>query len=217
MTVNTDLIVLHVTKYAEKSLVVHTLSEEYGRRGFLVRSVGKKFPMSYFLPLNVLEAEITENPKSDLYSVKSLSVKHPLVSLRSNHYKNAITLFISEVLYRVVRDGTKEAGMFEWCEKEILLLDALETDFSNFHIRFLTELCSVLGFSPQGSDLEPFLGELTPLVEGFLNSSFEEAMLIPLSGTVRSDIAERLLKYIEYHCESTVNIKSLKVLHEVLQ
>lgn len=193
-----------------------------------MRGIGGKFPASYFLPLNVLEAVIAENPKSSLYSVKSLSVKHPLVDLRENLYKNTITLFLSEVLYRVVKDGTKEPGLYEWCEREILLLNALKADFSNFHIRFLVELCGILGFSPSLSDLEPFLGDLAPsaagssrdlatLAEGFLGTTFEQAMLVPLTGTSRSALAEKLLKYIEFHCESAVSVKSLKILHDLLK
>jgi hypothetical protein len=56
-----ELIVLSTTKVGEKALVVHTLSREWGRRGFLVHS-GAKAGMSRFLPLNILEAEVVENP-----------------------------------------------------------------------------------------------------------------------------------------------------------
>ncbi len=217
MTVNTDLIVLHTTKFAENALVVHTYGEEYGRRSFLARGIGKRFPASYFLPLNVLEAYITVNPKSSLYSVKSLGVKHPLLGLRNSILKSSISLFVSEVLYRVIKDGDKEPGLFEWLEKDILLLDAVQTDFSNFHIKFLTDFCRILGFSPATQDLEPFTRELTPLADSILSSSFEEAMLVPMSGDSRNALAERILKYIEFHCESEVNIRSLRVLHEIFR
>ncbi len=217
MTVNTDLIILHTTKFAENSLVIHTYGEEYGRRGFLARGIGKRFPASYFLPLNVLEADITVNPKSNLYTVKSLSVKHPLLGLRNSLYKNSISLFISEVLYRVIRDGAKEPDLFAWLEKNILLLDAVQDDFSNFHIKFLTDFCGILGFSPSERDLEPFTGEHTPIAISIARSTFEEAMLVRMSGETRSQIAERILKYIQFHTESEVNIRSLKVLHELLR
>ena len=62
MEENTDLIVLHTTKYGENAVVVHTLSRRYGRRGFLVRGLGKKPVMSLLQPLNLLEADVTELP-----------------------------------------------------------------------------------------------------------------------------------------------------------
>ena len=212
---NTGLIVLHTTKFGENSLVVHTLSREYGRRSFLVRGVGKKASMSLFLPLNILEADIQESNKSDLFTARNIVSRHPLLGIRNNIFKNSMTMFLSEALYRVVKDGAAEQGLFEWCEKNILLLDSIQTDFSNFHIRFLLELTVALGFSPEAKDLAPFVGEHYPVTERFMTLSFAESMLIPLNGTVRNEIAEEILRYIEFHSESAVNVNSLKVLREL--
>ena len=215
MTQNTELIVLHTTKFGENSLVVHTLSKDYGRRSFLVKGAGKKSMMSLFLPLNVLEADILETNKSTLFTARHLTAKLPLLGIRNNMFKNSMTMFMSEVLYRVVKDGAYEQGLFEWCEKDILLLDAIQTDFSNFHIRFLLELTVALGFSPESQDLMPFVGEHYPVVEKFMTLPFADSMLIPLNGAARNEIAEEILRYIEYHTESSVNVNSLKVLREL--
>ncbi|MBQ8049195.1 MAG: recombination protein O N-terminal domain-containing protein [Bacteroidales bacterium] len=215
MTQNTELIVLHTTKFGENSLVVHTLSREYGRRSFLVKGAGKKSTMSLFLPLNMLEADIIETNKSTLFTARNLIARHPLLGIRSNMFKNSMTMFMSEVLYRVVKDGASEQGLFEWCERNILMLDAIQTDFSNFHIRFLLELAVALGFSPEAQDLMPFVGDHYPVVEKFMSLPFAESMLIPLNGQVRNEIAEEILRYIEFHTESAVNVNSLKVLREL--
>ena len=215
MVKDTELIVLHTTRYGENSLVVHTLSKEYGRRSFIIKGVGKKSVMSLFLPLNVLEASVTESSKSSLYTMRNPVAKHPLLGIRNSLYKNSMTMFMSEVLYRVIKDGTNEHGLFEWCEKNILLLDAITDDFSNFHLRFLLELAMVLGFSPSLQDLQPFVGSHYPVVEQFMTKSFVESMMIPLSGQVRNEIAEEILRYIEFHSESAINVNSLKVLREL--
>ncbi len=167
------------------------------------------------MPLNILEGEIIETSKSSLYTVRGLSVRHPLLGIRNNLFKNSMTMFISEVLYRVVKDGTMEQGLYEWAEKNILLLDAMDTDFSNFHLRFLLELAVTLGFSPSANDLMPFVGDNYPLVEKFLILPFADSMLIPLNGPSRNDLADQLLRYLEYHTESTLSINSLKVLREL--
>ena len=214
MTTGTELIVLHTTKFGENSIVVHTLSRDYGRRSFLVRGAGKKV-LSLLLPLNILEAEITESPKSTLYTARNLTSRHPLLGIRNNIYKNTMTMFLSEVIYRTIKEGAQEHGLFEWCRGQILLLSAMESDFSNFHIRFLLELSVALGFSPETSDLMPFVEENYTTVSEFMTSSFAESMLIPLSGPVRNKICEDVLRYIEYHSESTLTINSLKVLREL--
>jgi DNA repair protein RecO (recombination protein O) len=209
-----ELIVLHTTKFGENSIVVHTLSREYGRRSFLVRGVGKK-TMSLFLPLNIIEAEIQESSKSTLYTAKGLSSACSLMGIRNSILKNSMTMFISEVLYRAIKDGTSEPGLYEWCRKNIMLLDAIQSDFSNFHIRFLLELAVELGFRPEAGDLMPFVGDHYPIVERFMKESFAESMLIPLSGSIRNELSEEILRYIEFHTESAVNVNSLKVLHEL--
>ena len=209
-----ELIVLHTTKFGENSIVVHTLSREYGRRSFLVRGVGKK-TMSLFLPLNIIEAEVQESSKSTLYTAKGLVSACSLMGIRNSILKNSMTMFISEVLYRAVKDGASEPGLYDWCKKNIMLLDAVQSDFSNFHIRFLLELAVALGFRPQVSDLMPFVGDHYPIVESFMQMPFAESMLIPLSGAVSNEIAEEILRYIEFHTESALNINSLKVLREL--
>ncbi len=211
----TELIVLHTTKFGENSLVVHSLSKEYGRRGFLVRGVGKKSVMSLFQPLSILEADIIESSKSNLYTAKNISLKHHLPGIRENMFKNSMTMFMAEVLYRAIKDGANEEGLYEWCEKNILLLDSIQSDFSNFHIRFLLEFSIALGFSPEAMDIMPFTGTHFPIVERFMKESFAGSMLIPLSGPVRNEIAEGILRYIEFHTDSALNINSLKVLREL--
>ena len=210
----TGLIVLHTTKFGENSLVIHTLSRDYGRRSFLVRGAGKK-TMSLFLPLNILEADIVESSRSTLYTARNLVLKYPLMGIRSDMFKNSMTMFMSEVLYRAVKDGTNEDGLYDWFEKIILLLDAMQSDFSNFHLRFLLELSIAMGFSPESRDLRPFVGDHYPTVEKFMQSDFATSMLIPLNGSTRNEIADSILRYLEFHTDSSLNINSLRVLREL--
>lgn len=264
MTASTELIILNTTKFRENQLVLHTLSRVHGRRSFLVR-VGKQASMALFLPLNLLEGDVTENPKSTLWTVRNLSALHPLNGIRGNLHKNTMTLFMSEVLFRALREGAVEEGLFDWCRKTILTLDAMESDFSNYPIRFLLELAAALGFSPTFESVAPFVGSgltghiasqapgsagyvpgmasQTPGMAGyaprpagnapgyapdapgsfnhlrtlqaFLSATFSESMLIPLSGADRNAIAEELVRYLEFHTELPLNIRSLKVLREL--
>jgi len=214
MIENIEAIVLGYTKFGENSVVVHTLSEEYGRRGFLVR-IGKKAGMALLLPMNILEMDIVPNPKSTLWSARNLTARDPLNGIRGNLYKNTMSLFLSEVLLRTVRDGQAEDGLYPWCTRSILTLDTLEADFSNFHIRFLLELAGALGFRPSLEDIAPFAEKHLAQLKPFLTSTFTESMLIPLRGEERNALCEDLLRYLEYHTESSIRVHSLAVLREV--
>ena len=124
---------------------------------------------------------------------------------------------MSEVLYRTVREGAREEGLFEWCERSVLTLDALQGDFANYHLRFLLELAAALGFSPSWEDLAPFAGEHLANVRELLRADFGASLLVPLSGEVRNEIAELLLRYLSFHSESRIEARSLRVLRELFR
>lgn len=214
MTENTELIVLNFTKFQENSIILHTLSRDYGRRSFFVR-IGKQTNMAMFLPLNIIEADILPNPRTELWKAMNFSARYPLIGIRNNLYKNSMTMFMSEVLFKVLRDGAMEDGLYSWCIRQILLLDALDSDFSNFHIRFLLELAVNLGFSPTWEDIKPFAGDEAEEIKAFMTSPFEESMLIKIKGETRNKLCEHILSYLEFHTESSINIKSLAVLREL--
>ena len=214
MTTNARLIILNYTKIKDSAIVVHTLSREWGRRSFIVH-LGKNASLAMFQPLGIVEADITENTRSELWRAARFTQAWPLVSLRTNLYKNAIVLFMSEVLYRGVREGTAEEDLYGWCERSILTLDALEKDFSNFHLRWLLELAAEMGFAPSAEGLAPFAGKRLRDVQALLDASFEEAMLLPLSGERRSELCEVFLRYLSHHTESALDIRSLRVLREL--
>lgn len=216
MVHHTQLIILNTTKVGERSLVLHALSPDWGRRSFIA-SVPRGGRMALFQPLGLLDAEVTENPRSDLWRVHGLSARHPLSGIRTSPAKNAMGLFMSEVLYRTIRDGAREEGLFEWCERAVLTLDALPGDYANYHLRFLLELAVALGFAPSAEDLAPFAGEHLEPVCALLQSDFSACMLVPLSGETRSAIAESLLRYLSFHTESQIQVRSLQVLRELFR
>lgn len=209
-----ELIVLSTTPVGENALVVHTLSREWGRRGFLVPSA-RKAGMARFLPLNILEAQVVENPKSELWSLRNITPRDALSGIRDNIHKNTMSLFLAEVLLRTLKEGTCEEGLFEWCVGSILTLNALEADFYNYHIRFLVDFAGALGFRPTLQDVAPFAGEQLERLRPFVEGRFEECMLLPLSGENRNALCEALLKYLSYHTDSNIHVRSLQVLREL--
>lgn len=214
MVFHSELIVLNFTKIKDNSLVLHCLTPQWGRKGF-VATVPKGHGTAFFQPLSILDAEVLENPHSDLWKARGISAKYSLNGIRSSIPKNCMTMFMSEVLYRTVHDGDTEDGLYEWCRKAILTLDALDRNYSNYHLRFLLEFAAALGFSPSAEDLAPFGGERKEEISALVSSDFASCMLLPFSGAARSEIAEKLLKYLEFHTGERINVRSLAVLREL--
>lgn len=210
----TELLVMGFTKVGDNALVVQTLSRDWGRRGFLVRSA-RKTGTTLFLPLNIIEAEIVENPKSELWTLKDIGLKEGLQGCRGDLRKNTMTLFLSEVLLRTVREGAVEDGLYEWCVGSVLTLNALEDNCANFPVRFLLELSGALGFRPSFDDIAPFAEEHLEAMKSILDVPFAQAMLLPLNGATRNKLCEDLLRYLSYHTDTNIQVKSLAVLRDL--
>lgn len=208
-----ELIVLNTTKVGEKSVVLHTLGRGWGRRSLItgIRSAS----MAMFLPLSIIDGEVSTSTKTDLWRIRNISPACPLNGIRSSAHKNSIAMFVSEVLYRTVREASADESLYDWCRRSILLLDGLDGDFSNFHLRFLLELAVALGFSPGSEDIVPFAEGHEQEIRTMLASDFPEAMLQPLNGKARGEIAEALVKYIGYHADIRLSVRSLEVLKEL--
>ena len=213
MSEEDEIIVLHYTVCGDNTLVLHVLSRNDGRCALLVRGAGKN--ISFFQPLNILECMVSANPKSSLSAASKFHSRKALNGLRSSYGKGAISMFLAEVLYRSIREGMKDDGLYDWCIQEILLLDSLEGDFANFHIRFLLDYAAASGFGADYDKLLPFMEEDAADIAKFLRCSWAEAMFIPLKGGQRSTICRKLIRYLEFHLEVPLNIRSLSVLGEL--
>lgn len=209
------IIVLHTTDFSEKSVVLHCLSEHYGRRSFLVRNASRC--TAFFQPLNVLDCVVAENPKSTLHTASDFASVFTLSGIRSSFGKNSISLFMAEVLYRGLHEDNTEPGLFDWCVSEIQLLNELGADYANFHLRFLLDFASALGFRPSYEDILPFADTSAQALQAIMEAPATESMLIPLSGSTRNDICSKVLKYLEYHLDRPLRIRSLSVLAELLR
>lgn len=129
--------------------------------------------------------------------------------------KNAISMFLAEVLYKTLQEDAEDLSLFDWCHAQICLLDAMEEDFANFHLRFLLDYCSALGFAPTRESLLPFTEDLTMPAHSMLSRTLSQAMLLPMNGKERVQLCQRLLRYLSFHLERAVNVRSLDVLSEL--
>ena len=115
MTYSTELIVLNHTKFGENSVVLHTLSRAYGRRSFLVRT-GSKAGMALFLPLNLLEAVISENPRATLWHARSLTCTGPSATgpIRTDCSTGASALSLRWTPWRAISATTPSVSCWNW-------------------------------------------------------------------------------------------------------
>lgn len=216
------MILLHTTKYGDSSLILHGFTSDRGRKSFMVRGLGKKKGASstaLLHPLSILEVELRPGADYSIAQLKDYSAKYPLHSLRSSIVKNTIAIYISELLYRTLRDSESDPSLYEFLEGAILTLNGLETGIANFHIWFTIKYISILGFMPDSSSLalfdqfEPWQKEL---LSRYLTLELEDCLKISLKREKRNEFIESLVQFLEQCLGQRINIKSLNVLHQIL-
>jgi len=213
------LIVLHLTKYADSSLVLHTVDSQYGRRSLLVRGVRKnRGALAAFHNLSLLDAVSAASPKSSLSYLREWEPSATLHGIRGDRIKGAVAMFISEVLYRSLTNEQTDPQLFDWLWEMAQKLDAEEGSVANFPLWFLVSYAGRMGFLP-GDPIEP-PGLFNPFESDLLfrvvRSSYSETMAIPLSADRRQAFSRQMLQYLSYHLGATIDAKSLDVLHAVL-
>jgi DNA repair protein RecO (recombination protein O) len=238
LTQTSRIIVLHLTKYGDSSLVVHTIDSVRGRCSYMLRGAGrsKHVTVGALHNLAVLDIVSVESPKSSMAYLKEYEPAIPLTSLRSDIVKSSIALFISELLYRTIVEQNSDDRLFAWLCDAIARLDALgQGATANFHLWFLAGLCTVLGFGPsQSGDFDgseylqsakltgdrpatsdPSRGDNLTLLRELTAKPFAEAMAIPLNGARRRDFCDSMIRYISYHLGINLHLRSLDVLHDL--
>lgn len=232
-------IVLHSIPYNDKYSIIYMYTEAFGRASYLVaRNRGKKSTVSkaLFMPLSVLEMEVEHLNKRDLHRIKETKICYPLTALFCNPVKNVLALFLSEVLFRVVKDTEPDARLFGFLYESIQMLEYSEEGVANFHLVFLLRLLYYLGIYPnadshnQGYYFDMLNGvfiDSIPMHRYYLNReeslvfarllkiSFENMSLFTFSRKDRVRIIERILEYYRLHLPEFPEIKSFSVLQSL--
>ena len=155
MLQKTKGIVLHTLKYNDTSIIVDIYTELSGRASFLVavpRSRKAAVKSVLFQPLSFIEFEADYRPNATLYRVKEAKSFYPFSSIPYDPYKSAMALFLSEFLYRAIREEAENRPLFAYLQHSIIWLDECREGFSNFHLVFLMRLSRFLGLYPNLED-----------------------------------------------------------------
>lgn len=216
------MIVLHTTKYGDTSLIVHGYTLEHGRESFLLRGAAsgkcRHHPTALLHPLSLLEITASENPSGNLRYLKEFTPEFKLDTIRSNMSKVSIAVFISEFLYKCLRESTPDPEMYRFITESIIRLESYQGSCSNFHLWFLIRFAEISGFPPISgfeNEYDPFNSEQKQILETIGRISCEEAMSVPMTGSLRGELSMTLVGYIGFHLGININILSAGVLHEI--
>lgn len=237
MVVATKAIVFSALKYSEADLIVTCFTEEEGIKSYILRGVFKSkksaVRVSYFQPLMLLDLVANHKNKGTLEYIKDVKVSYPFKTLHINILKMGVVMFVAEMLKSCIKEEEKNENLFSFIEESIIWLDEAE-EFSNFHISFLLQLTTYLGFSPDTTSKEaPFFnllegyfetietsnysisGSSTEVLKQFLNKNLQQTSTIKLSKNERAATLDLIIKYYQLHIQGFYIPKSLAVLGQL--
>ncbi len=238
MLSKTKAVVLHSTKYSDNSTIVTMYTEMYGRTSFMVRGINNKrspTKAAFFQPLSIVDLDLFFHPSKEIHSIKDIRIELPLTGIPFDPVKNAIALFISELLFRSIKHSTPDESLFLFLCQSIEVLDCTHDVPANFHLIFMLRLTRFLGFEPQ---LNVDNGKYFDLINGeFLASKPLHAHYIAneqginlckvaeidyftmdaltLSRVQRTEVLKTLIEYYRLHISGFHGLNSLDVLQRI--
>jgi len=233
-------IVLHAVRYSDSSWVVTVFTEQFGRESYMVYGVNKKksvFRAAFLQPFTLIEMNVSHVPGKEIQQIKDTQLLLPLNDIALNPVKNAIALFLSELLFKTLKVSEPDDMLFKFLENSIQLLEHSNAGVANFHLLFLVKLTRYLGFEPSCEfndngvfDLQNgvFATERPPHVhylsnadsrflESILRCSFIEMNTLKCDRVLRNRMIDHLLIYYRLHVPDFNGMQSLDVLHELFE
>jgi DNA repair protein RecO (recombination protein O) len=237
-------LVLRTVKYGETSLIITILTELFGVQSYLVNGVrastkkgsGKA---NLFQPSAILDLIVYYNELRNLQRIKEFKWHHLYQHIFSDIKKNAVALFMVELLSKCLKQPEANEELFQFAEDAFLHLDkSTETVTANFPLFFALHLAVFFGFriDDQYSEKNSFLDlregtfvNERPLHPHFLEDKQAEVTSqllrvmqpweleeIKLNHDFRRNLLFAYEAYYAFHIQDFGSMKTLPVLKEIL-
>lgn len=225
MLLKTQGIILRFVRYKESSVIATIYTLEKGIISVIannVRSKTAKGKIALFQPLSLVNLVIYFNDAKNISRISEITSYHPLHNLRQDPIKASISIFITELLNKCLKEEDGSPPFYNFIQNSIIHLDEQEKEIENFHLFFLVRLSLFLGFKPHSTD--DFVRQISNAsfyvdpenlkqLDALLKGGYETALL--LTSSLRNTLLEDMVEYYQYHIHIG-KFKSIEILRELL-
>lgn len=231
MIESTKGICLHYYKYSESSVIAKIFTEKFGLQSYVmkgVRNKKSKNKLNLLYPLNPVLLEVTNNKKREVQYVKEINRVGNLSNINLDMNKRFISMFVSEVLMKVLVESEKEDSIFSFICETVNTIENSDILSKNFSLLFLLQLSSYLGFFPSSENSDKNLFDLEngcfTNQSAYYNISGEnkeyfKSLLVNKEVTIpyinRKELLKSLQKYYSLHHYNIENLKSYEVIESL--
>ncbi len=240
MLQHTRGIVFRSVKYGETSLISKVYTEQFGIQSYIIkgaRSGKSKTKAALLQPLSLLDMQVYHRENKNINHLKEINPAVIFTSIPFDVLKSSVGIFIIEILLQTIKEEEKNPTLFNFLFDTIKELDNQKDSVKDFHLLFLIRLSKLLGFFPSGSfsdrnnyfDLQEgiftssppphplFLsGDSALVFSELIQSAVTGKKNSNLSGVKRKELLNNLLTYYSLHISNFKNIRTVRVLEEVL-
>ena len=218
MLVKTKGFVIRTVNYSDTSVIATIYTRELGLKGYMLRGIRSnrsKKQGNVFQPLQFLDLVVQNRENKNLQYVREYK---PAVFYKTVPYdirKTAIGFFLLEVIRSSVQEETPNQQLYDFIEESFVQLDTMISDFNNYHLYFLLQFSSQLGFQPMNNysdttnrfaledgffvDAGDAYPNLVSEEESLLLSRLMRSEPIRISKEQRKRLLDILEKYYQYH------------------
>ena len=243
MVFHTKGIVLRTITYGETSIIALIYTELFGIQSYLVNGVrtNKKSALkgNLFQPASILDMEVYHNELKNLQRIKDARWHHLYQHIFFNVYKNAVAMFMTELLQKVLKQPENNPDLYAFIEDAYIQLDGADSRITaNYPCFFAIHLSAFLGsriqdnYSAENNLLDLQEGRFenrTPThffyTEGetaFAISQLLKALHpqdldhISLDNATRRQALDAIIQFYTLHVNDFGSMRSLPVLKEIL-
>ncbi len=227
MYTTTEAIILHLAKYNDNTSILHAYTKDNGRMQYIVHIGKKRSLISQLQPFSYVEIESSvTNGNSQFRHLKSVRLLY--VPKKTDFCRLTVNIFLSEVLYRILRHPMADTELFQYLSSVVQEIDQKE-NIENSHLKFLLNLTSFLGIMPSMDMDAEWLDMQTGLSvsaipshndcfskqEMLILNALNDSVDVSLSRSARQILLEKLCRYYELHVTDFYMPKSLEILKEL--
>jgi len=224
MLFKTKAIALNYIKYRDTSIIARIYTREFGTQSYVINRIrvkNPKFKIAHFQPFTLLDLVCYHNEKRDIQRISEMRVSDINHRISFDISKSGISLFLTEILIKVLKEEQQDYELFDFIYKSIVHLNEMKQGIGHFHIQFLLKLGKYLGMvSTSANELIKELSYSAnysanePILQKMMNSDYTDNLL--LNKNDRQQILDMVIKLYQYHFDNLKEIRSLVILKEVM-
>ena len=239
MPQTTQGIILQHIRYRDKQSILKIYTLQHGLQSYAVnvgRSKTAKVKPAQVAPLTQVEFVEHTRKLREVQVISEIRVTYIYQALVTDMVKSCLAAFINEILVKCLKEQQANEELYFFLLVRLKSLDQGQRNLGNYHLHFLLELSSYLGFYPNNNyseknclfDLQEGVfiasapehlfyadSELSFQFSGFIKSS-ERKEAFACDARLRGELLKLLLLFYKLHVPSFGELKSLPVLRELL-